>query len=107
MGAHKRKKVDAQKPPARWAVRSKGSRPTSDFTYRVEAGQLHWERKADLIAQGGPAGRWYSCTNETVERCSGEQVLGHYKGLLEVEEAFREPKATWRSARCIITGPTE
>ncbi len=28
-----------------------------------------------------------------MERCSGEQVLGHYKGLLEVEEAFCELKS--------------
>ncbi len=69
--------------------------PSRTFTYRVEAsGQLHWERKADLIAQEAQQDGWYLLhTNETVERCSGEQVLGHYKGLLEVEEAFCELKS--------------
>jgi transposase len=32
-------------------------------------------------------------TNEPVQKCSGEQVLGHYKGLLDVEEAFCELKS--------------
>jgi hypothetical protein len=32
-------------------------------------------------------------TNEPVERCTGEQVLAHYKGLLDVEEAFCELKS--------------
>ncbi len=31
--------------------------------------------------------------NEPLERCPGAQVLGHYKGLLEVEEAFCELKS--------------
>jgi hypothetical protein len=37
---------------------------------------------------------WYLLhTNEPAEKCSGEQVLGHYKGLLDVEEAFCELKS--------------
>jgi len=32
-------------------------------------------------------------TNEPVERCATEQVLAHYKGLLDVEEAFYELKS--------------
>ena len=57
-------------------------------------GQLHWERKAELIAQESQRDGWYLLhTNEPVERCSGEQVLRHYKGLLDVEEAFCELKS--------------
>jgi transposase len=32
-------------------------------------------------------------TNEPAERCSGKQVQAHYKGLLDVEEAFCELKS--------------
>ena len=32
-------------------------------------------------------------TNEPVERCASQQVLAHYKGLLDVEEAFCELKS--------------
>ncbi len=32
-------------------------------------------------------------TNQTLEQCPNEQVLGHYKGLLDVEEAFCELKS--------------
>ena len=31
-------------------------------------------------------------TNETIQSCAAEQVLAHYKGLLDVEEAFCELK---------------
>ena len=65
------------------------------FTYEVEAGgQLRWERKEELIAQEAQQDGWYLLhTNEPVERCAGEQVLAHYKGLLDVEEAFCELKS--------------
>lgn len=95
MAAHKRKKVDAQKLSSQVGRALQRLKAHKYFTYRVEAsGQLHWERKADLIAQEAQQDGWYLLhTNETVERCSGEQVLGHYKGLLEVEEAFCELKS--------------
>ena len=65
------------------------------FTYRVEAGgQLGWERKEDLIAQEAQQDGWYLLhTNEPTDRCTGEQVLAHYEGLLDVEEAFCELKS--------------
>jgi transposase len=57
-------------------------------------GVLQWERKGDLIAQETQQDGWYLLhTNEPVQKCSGEQVLGHYKGLLDVEEAFCELKS--------------
>lgn len=95
IAACKRKKVDAQKLSSQVGRALQRLKAHKYFTYRVEpSGQLHWERKADLIAQETQQDGWYLLhTNEPVERCSGEQVLGHYKGLLEVEEAFCELKS--------------
>ena len=65
------------------------------FTYQIEAvGQLRWERKEELITQEAQQDGWYLLhTNEPTERCTGQQVLAHYKGLLDVEEAFCELKS--------------
>ena len=65
------------------------------FTYHVDAqGHLQWERKEELIDQEAQQDGWYLLhTNESMQKCSGEHVLGHYKGLLEVEEAFCELKS--------------
>ena len=90
-----RKKVDVQKLASQVGRTLQRLKAHKYFSYRVEAtGQLQWERKADLIAQEAQQDGWYLLhTNEPVERCSGEQVLGHYKGLLDVEEAFCELKS--------------
>ena len=57
-------------------------------------GHLQWERKEELIDQEAQQDGWYLLhTNESMQKCSGEHVLGHYKGLLEVEEAFCELKS--------------
>jgi transposase len=95
MAARKRKKVDAQKLASQVGRTLQRLKAHKYFTYRVEAGgQLQWERKADLIAREAQQDGWYLLhTNEPLERCSGEQVLGHYKGLLDVEEAFCELKS--------------
>jgi hypothetical protein len=95
LAARKRKKVEAQKLASQVGRRLQRLKAHKYFTYRVEAtGQLHWERKAELIAQESQRDGWYLLhTNESVEKCSGEQVLGHYKGLLDVEEAFCELKS--------------
>ena len=81
--------------PVRWAARLQRLKAHKYFTYQVEAGgQLRWERKAELIAQETQQDGWYLLhTNEPVERCAAEQVLAHYKGLLDVEEAFCELKS--------------
>jgi hypothetical protein len=95
LAARKRKKVEVQKLASQVGRRLQRLKAHKYFTYRVEAtGQLHWERKAELIAQESQRDGWYLLhTNESVEKCSGEQVLGHYKGLLDVEEAFCELKS--------------
>jgi Transposase DDE domain len=95
LAARKRKKVDVQKLASQVGRRLQRLKAHKYFTYRVKAtGQLHWERKAELIAQESQRDGWYLLhTNEPVERCSAEQVLNHYKGLLDVEEAFCELKS--------------
>jgi transposase len=95
LAARKRKKVDVQKLASQVGRLLQRLKAHKYFAYRVEAtGQLHWERKAELIAQESQRDGWYLLhTNEAVERCSGEQVLNHYKGLLDVEEAFCELKS--------------
>ena len=95
LAARKRKKVDVQKLASQVGRMLQRLKAHKYFTYRVEAtGQLHWERKAELIAQESQGDGWYLLhTNEPVERCSAEQVLNHYKGLLDVEEAFCELKS--------------
>jgi Transposase DDE domain len=95
LAARKRKKVDAQKLASQVGRMLQRLKAHKYFTYRIEAaGQLHWARKAELIAQESLRDGWYLLhTNEPVERCSGKQVLDHYKGLLDVEEAFCELKS--------------
>ena len=95
LAARKRKKVDVQKLASQVGRILQRLKAHKYFNYRVEAtGQLHWEHKAELIAQEAQRDGWYLLhTNEPVERCSGEQVLDHYKGLLDVEEAFCELKS--------------
>ncbi len=95
MAAVKRKKVDAQKLASQAGRTLQRLKAHKYFTYQVDAqGLLQWERKVELIAQEAQQDGWYLLhTNEAVEKCTGEEVLGHYKGLLDVEEAFCELKS--------------
>ena len=95
LAAVKRKKVDPQKLASQVGRSLQRLKAHKYFTCRVEAsGQLQWQRKEELIAQEAQQDGWYLLhTNETLERCPGEQVLAHYKGLLDVEEAFCELKS--------------
>lgn len=95
LAAVKRKKVNAQKLASQAGRSLQRLKAHKYFTYEVdEAGKLRWARKEDLIAQESRQDGWYLLhTNEPVQKCSGEQVLGHYKGLLEVEEAFCQLKS--------------
>ena len=94
LAAVKRKKVDLQKLASQVGRSLQRLKAYKYFTYRVEAsGQLQWQRKEELIALEAQQDGWYLLhTNEPIERCTGEQVLAHYKGLLDVEEAFCELK---------------
>ena len=95
LAAVKRKKVDSQKLASQVGRNLQRLKAHKYFSYRVEAGgQLRWERKAEVIAQETQQDGWYLLhTNEPIETCAGAQVLGHYKGLLDVEEAFCELKS--------------
>ena len=95
MAAVKRKKVDVQKLASQVGRTLQRLKAHKYFTYHIDAqGHLQWERKTELIAQEAQQDGWYLLhTNEPVEKCAGEQVLGHYKGLLDVEEAFCQLKS--------------
>jgi len=95
LAAVKRKKVDAQKLASQAGRALQRLKALKYFTYQVDPmGQLQWERKEDLIAAEAQQDGWYLLhTNEPVEQCSSQQVLGHYKGLLDIEEAFCELKS--------------
>lgn len=95
LAAVRRKRVDAQKLASQVGRTLQRLKAHKYFSYRVEAGgQLQWERKTEVITQEAQQDGWYLLhTNEPPERCSGTQVLGHYKGLLDVEEAFCQLKS--------------
>lgn len=95
LAAIPRKKVDGQKLASQVGRSLQRLKAHKYFTYRVdEQGHLQWERKGELIAQEAQQDGWYLLhTNESVQKCPSEQVLGHYKGLLDVEEAFCELKS--------------
>lgn len=95
LAAVKRKKVDLQKLASQVGRSLQRLKAHKYFTYQIQpGGQLRWERKEELIAQEAQQDGWYLLhTNEPTERCPADQVLAHYKGLLEVEEAFCELKS--------------
>ena len=65
------------------------------FTYSVDAaGKLLWARKTEVINEESSMDGWYLLhTNATPQQASAEETLRRYKGLLEVEDAFREVKS--------------
>jgi transposase len=95
LAAVRRKKVDAQKLSSQIGRTLQRLKAHKYFNYQVQAnGQLVWSRKAELIEQERQIDGWFLLhTNQSVEQCSGEQTLGHYKGLLQVEEAFCQLKS--------------
>ena len=95
LAAVKRRKVDVQKLASQVGRTLQRLKAHKYFIYQVDAGgKLQWERKEALIAQEVQQDGWYLLhTNEPVEKCSGAEVLAHYKGLLDVEEAFCELKS--------------
>jgi len=95
LAARKRKKVDAQKLASQVGRSLQRLKAHKYFSYGVDAqGKLQWERKAQLITQEAQQDGWYLLhTNPAVQECPTQQVLGHYKGLLDVEEAFCELKS--------------
>jgi transposase len=95
LAAVRRKKVDAQKLASLVGRSLQRLKAHKYFEYRVdEKGKLQWQRKEELITQEALRDGWFLLhTNESVQKCSSTEVLSHYKGLLDVEEAFCELKS--------------
>ena len=95
LAAVRRKKVNAQKLASQVGRALQRLKAHKYFTYEVEAsGQLKWSRKDQLIEREQQIDGWFLLhTNQSVAECSGTQTLEHYKGLLEVEEAFCQLKS--------------
>jgi len=91
----KRRKVDAQKLASQAGRLLERLKAHKYFSYRVDPqGQLQWEQKAEVIDRETQRDGWYLLhTNCPAPACPKEQVLAHYKGLLDVEEAFCELKS--------------
>ena len=90
-----RKKPDAQKIASQVGRMLERLKAHKYFSYRVDAsGKLRWERKTHVIADESAHDGWYLLrTNLQSERTDAAGVQGHYKNLLEVEEAFCELKS--------------
>lgn len=94
LAASKRVKVNAQKLASTVGRTLDKVKAHKYFQYEIDAqGQLRWSRKTEVIKDEQCRDGWYLLhTNEPAAKCSKEAVLGHYKSLLEVEDAFRELK---------------
>jgi hypothetical protein len=95
LAAVRRKKVNAQKLASQVGRALQRLKAHKYFLYQVEAsGQLKWSRKQKLIEQEQQIDGWFLLqTNQSVQQCNGQQTLEHYKGLLQVEEAFCQLKS--------------
>jgi hypothetical protein len=91
----KRRKVDSQKLASQAGRLLERLKAHKYFTYRVDPeGQLRWEKKTEVIDRETQRDGWYLLhTNCQAPACPKEQVLAHYKGLLDVEEAFCQLKS--------------
>lgn len=95
LAAVERKKIDVQKLSSQVGRALQRLKAHKYFTYHVEPdGKLKWERKEALITQEEQLDGWYLLhTNLSTDQCNTQQTLAHYKGLLDVEEAFCELKS--------------
>ena len=98
LAAVKRLKPDAQKIASQVGRTLLTLKAHKYFTYAVDAaGVLRWARKEEVIAAERAHDGWYLLhTNLVAAEASPAQVQGHYKNLLEVEEAFCELKSYLR-----------
>jgi transposase len=98
LAAVKRRKPNAQKIASQAGRTLLTLKAHKYFTYEVDAGGvLRWARKAEVIAAERAHDGWYLLhTNLVAAEASPAQVQGHYKNLLEVEEAFCELKSYLR-----------
>ncbi len=92
--AKKRKNVNAQKLASTVGRALERVKAHKYFSYEINpSGQIQWDRKNSVIQDEQTHDGWYLLhTNLSPAECSKESTLSHYKGLLEVEDAFRELK---------------
>jgi len=98
LAAAKRKRPNAQKIASQAGRTLLTLKAHKYFSYEVDAaGVLRWARKEEVIAAERAHDGWYLLhTNLIAAEASPAQVQGHYKNLLEVEEAFCEIKSYLR-----------
>lgn len=91
----KRRKVNEQKLASQAGRLLERLKAHKYFSYRVDPkGQLQWEKKQAVIDREAQRDGWYLLhTNCPASSCAKEQVLAHYKGLLDVEVAFCQLKS--------------
>lgn len=94
LAAKQRKRINAQKLASTVGRALEKAKAHKYFNYHIEEdGTLRWSRKEDVIEEERGRDGWYLLhTNLTAENLDKEGVLAGYKGLLEVEDAFRELK---------------
>jgi transposase len=90
-----RKKVDPQKLASQAGRALQRAKAHQYFDYHVdESGTLQWSLKEDVVSEEAWLDGWYLLqTNLVPEEAGGEEVLSHYKQLIEVEAAFRQMKS--------------
>lgn len=95
MAGVKRKQADPQKLASQAGRMLERLKAHKYFTYHVNPqGVLEWAEKRETIQKETQRDGWYLLhTSCPVETCAKEAVLAHYKGLLEVEEAFCQLKS--------------
>ncbi len=95
LAGRKRKKVDAQKLASQAGRLLQRLKAHKYYEYHVdEAGSLRWGVRAHVVAEEEKTDGWYLLrTNLDCNEADPETVLGHYKSLLGVEDAFRELKS--------------
>ena len=95
MARVKRKEADPQKLASQAGRLLERLKAHKYFTYRVNPqGVLEWAEKEATIQKETQRDGWYLLhTNCPVATCAKEQVLGHYKNLLDVEAAFCQLKS--------------
>ena len=95
LAAVKRQKADAQKLASQVGRMLERLKAHKYFEYGVQDnGQIRWQRKSALIAAEQQQDGWYVLHTDLAQtQCAGAEVVGHYKELLEVEEAFCQLKS--------------
>jgi len=98
LAATQRRRPNAQKIASQAGRTLQTLKAHKYFSYEVDsAGVLHWARKEEVIAAERAHDGWYLLhTNLVAAEASPAQIQGHYKNLLEVEEAFCELKSYLR-----------